>query len=51
MFTKLQVTHRLEELEFADGATAMENGRVVFDGTGYACKEYIAKQKQAYQAR
>lgn len=46
-----QVTHRLEELEFADGATCMEDGRVVFTGTGYAALEYINKEKREYLAK
>ncbi|KAG7668716.1 hypothetical protein KSW81_005474 [Nannochloris sp. 'desiccata'] len=31
--TALWVTHRLEELEFADGVSIMDGGRVIFNGT------------------
>jgi ABC-type transport system involved in cytochrome bd biosynthesis fused ATPase/permease subunit len=41
-----QVTHRLEELEFADGATCMEQGKSVFTGSGYAVKSYVENQKR-----
>ena len=47
----LQVTHRLEELEFADGATCMEQGQVIFSGTGYAVKEFVEGQKRQAAAQ
>ncbi|OAE20022.1 hypothetical protein AXG93_2584s1060 [Marchantia polymorpha subsp. ruderalis] len=44
--TALWVTHRLEELEYADGAAYMENGRVVLSGSVAEIEAYI-KRKQA----
>ena len=46
--TAVWVTHRLEELEFADGAAYMEDGRVVELGTGPQIREFIRKKQQAY---
>ncbi|CAK9212173.1 unnamed protein product [Sphagnum jensenii] len=43
--TALWVTHRLEELDYADGAIYMENGRVVLSGTVEDVKQYIQKQQ------
>ncbi|KAL2609039.1 hypothetical protein R1flu_027612 [Riccia fluitans] len=43
--TALWVTHRLEELEYADGATYMENGRVILSGSVAEVEAYI-KLKQ-----
>jgi ABC-type multidrug transport system ATPase subunit len=43
--TALWVTHRLEELDYADGAIYMENGRVVLSGTVEDVKWYIQKQQ------
>lgn len=44
--TALWVTHRLEELEFADGAIYMENGRVVLSGSVEDVKCYIQEQQE-----
>lgn len=44
--TALWVTHRLEELEFADGAVYMEDGRVVLSGSVEDVKRYIHKQQE-----
>jgi energy-coupling factor transport system ATP-binding protein len=41
--TALWVTHRLEELEFADGVSIMDNGKVIFTGTP---KEALAVMKR-----
>jgi ABC-type multidrug transport system ATPase subunit len=49
--TVLWVTHRLEELEFADGATCMEDGQVIFQGTGLAVQQHVEKEKRAYDAK
>jgi len=49
--TVLWVTHRLEELEFADGATCMEDGQVVFQGTGLAVQQHVEKAKRAHNAK
>lgn len=43
--TALWVTHRLEELEYADGAVYMENGKVVLSGGVEDIKCYIKKQQ------
>lgn len=44
--TALWVTHRLEELEYADGAVYMEDGRVVISGGVEDVKRYIHKQQE-----
>lgn len=44
--TALWVTHRLEELEFADGAVYMEDGRVVLSGSVEDVRQYIHKQQE-----
>jgi energy-coupling factor transporter ATP-binding protein EcfA2 len=41
--TALWVTHRLEELEFADGVSIMDGGKVIFNGTPH---EAIAVMKK-----
>lgn len=46
--TALWVTHRLEELEYADGAVYMEDGRVVMDGDPFTILEYINRQQVLY---
>jgi len=46
--TAILVTHRLEELAYADGAAYMEEGRVVELGTGPQIREFIRKKQQAY---
>lgn len=46
--TAVWVTHRLEELEFADGTAYMEDGRVVELGTGPQIREFIRKKQRAY---
>ena len=44
--TALWVTHRLEELRYADGAAYMEDGQVVFSGPVNEVKEKIMKYQQ-----
>ncbi|KXZ56381.1 hypothetical protein GPECTOR_1g338 [Gonium pectorale] len=39
--TAIWVTHRFEELQFADAASYMEDGRVVFTGTPEETKAYM----------
>eukprot|EP00899_Mesostigma_viride_P025008 jgi/Mesvir1/5692/Mv15707-RA.1 len=39
--TGLWVTHRLEELDYADGASYMDKGRVVFSGTPEEVRAFI----------
>ncbi|XP_024522839.1 ABC transporter I family member 10 [Selaginella moellendorffii] len=43
--TSLWVTHRLEELNYADGAAYMENGRVVLSGSVADVMDYINLKK------
>lgn len=43
--TALWVTHRFEELDYADGAIYMENGIVVFVGTVEGARQFV-KQRQ-----
>ena len=49
--TALWVTHRLEELEFADGAAYMEDGVVVKLGTGKDIREFIREQARPIRRR
>lgn len=46
--TALWVTHRLEELEFADGAVYMEDGRVVVHGDAASIMDFIKSRQSAY---
>lgn len=39
--TALWVTHRLEELEHADGAVYMEDGRVILHGDASTVMDFI----------
>ncbi|MGB5769347.1 MAG: ABC transporter ATP-binding protein, partial [Crocosphaera sp.] len=43
--TALWVTHRLEELNYCDGAFLLEGGRVVQKGDPQMLKEIISSQK------
>lgn len=47
--TALWVTHRLEELEYADGAVYMENGTVILSGDAAKVKEYIQRKQAEYR--
>ena len=50
--TAVWVTHRLEELEHADGAAYMENGEVVaLRATGSDLREYIREKQERYVVR
>jgi len=42
--TAIWVTHRFEELEFADAATYMKDGRAVFTGTSTEMIEFLRKE-------
>ncbi|EFJ47198.1 hypothetical protein VOLCADRAFT_61738 [Volvox carteri f. nagariensis] len=42
--TAIWVTHRFEELQFADAASYMEDGRVVFTGTPDEAKLFLRKR-------
>ncbi|KAI3757266.1 hypothetical protein L6452_04800 [Arctium lappa] len=44
----LWVTHRLEELEYADGAVYMEDGRVVMHGEASTIMDSIEARKASY---
>lgn len=46
--TALWVTHRLEELEYADGAVYMEDGRVVMHGDVAGVLDFIKARQAAY---
>lgn len=46
--TALWVTHRLEELKYADGAVYMENGEVVMQGDAAKILEFIRTRQSAY---
>lgn len=46
--TALWVTHRLEELEYADGAIYMEEGKVVMRGNASIVKDFIEDRLAAY---
>ncbi|EXB40973.1 ABC transporter I family member 10 [Morus notabilis] len=46
--TALWVTHRLEELEYADGAVYMEDGRVVMHGDAVGVMNFIKARQAAY---
>ncbi|ONH89855.1 hypothetical protein PRUPE_8G020300 [Prunus persica] len=46
--TALWVTHRLEELEYADGAVYMEDGRVVMHGNATDIMNFITTRQSAY---
>ncbi|KAF8097072.1 hypothetical protein N665_0296s0053 [Sinapis alba] len=46
--TALWVTHRLEELEYADGAVYMENGRVVRHGDAATILDFIKAKQSSY---
>ncbi|KNA15195.1 hypothetical protein SOVF_100580 [Spinacia oleracea] len=46
--TALWVTHRLEELEYADGAIYMEDGRVVMHGDPSSILDFINRQQALY---
>ncbi|KAM6556174.1 hypothetical protein CsatB_003193 [Cannabis sativa] len=46
--TALWVTHCLEELEYADGAVYMEDGRVVKHGDAKTILEFIKGRQSAY---
>lgn len=46
--TALWVTHRLEELEFADGAVYMEDGRIVRQGDATSIRNFIENKLVSY---
>lgn len=49
--TALWVTHRLEELEYADGAIYMEDGKVVMHGDAASVRSFIEAKQSAYIKR
>ncbi|KAK9096318.1 hypothetical protein Sjap_021815 [Stephania japonica] len=49
--TALWVTHRLEELEYADGAVYMENGNVVMHGTPSSIMGFLKERISSYTNR
>ncbi|KAL8542897.1 hypothetical protein ACS0TY_003687 [Phlomoides rotata] len=46
--TALWVTHRLEELEYADGAAYMEDGRMVSQGDPLTIKKFVEAKQASY---
>nr|QVT92356.1 ABC transporter [Salvia miltiorrhiza] len=46
--TALWVTHRLEELEYADGAIYMEDGKVVLQGNASTIKNFVESKQASY---
>lgn len=46
--TVLWVTHRLEELDYADGAVYMEDGRVVMHGDASSIMSFINDRQTSY---
>ncbi|TKY73831.1 ABC transporter I family member 10 [Spatholobus suberectus] len=46
--TALWVTHRLEELDYADGAIYMEDGKVVMHGDAASIRSFIEARQSAY---
>lgn len=44
--TALWVTHRLDELDYCDGAFLLENGRVVAKGSPQILKEKLRKERE-----
>lgn len=46
--TALWVTHRLEELKYADGAVYMEHGRVVRHGDASTIFDFIKLKQSSY---
>ncbi|KAI4345084.1 hypothetical protein L6164_012248 [Bauhinia variegata] len=47
-FAALFVTHRLEELEYADGAINMEDGKVVKHGDDTSIRSFIEARQSFY---
>ncbi|KAH7434418.1 hypothetical protein KP509_06G016600 [Ceratopteris richardii] len=47
--TALWVTHRLEELDYADGASYMENGHVVLGGSVAKVKKFVLEKQEEYK--
>ncbi|KAA8545229.1 hypothetical protein F0562_020013 [Nyssa sinensis] len=46
--TALWVTHRLEELDYADGAIYMEDGRVIMHGDASGIMDFIKARQASY---
>ncbi|KAK8357589.1 hypothetical protein V6Z12_A05G426900 [Gossypium hirsutum] len=46
--TALWVTHRLEELEYANGAVYMEDGRVIMHGDAASISKFIKAKQSSY---
>ncbi|CAA0827594.1 ABC transporter I family member 10-chloroplastic [Striga hermonthica] len=46
--TALWVTHRLEELEYADGAVYMDDGKVVLQGDASTILKFVEAQQTSY---
>lgn len=46
--TALWVTHRLEELEYADGAIYMEDGRIIMQNDASIVYKFIEARRASY---
>lgn len=46
--TALWVTHRMEELEYADGAVYMEDGRVLKHGDAASILDFVKARQSSY---
>lgn len=44
----LWVTHRLEELEYADGAVYMEDGKIIMHGDASSIIDFLKKKISSY---
>lgn len=44
----LWVTHRLEELKFADGASYMEDGKIVMQGNVSSVIDFLKEERTLY---
>lgn len=49
--TALWVTHRLEELKYADGAFYMEDGKIVMQADGVSILNFIKNRQSSYIER
>ncbi|KAK3258968.1 hypothetical protein CYMTET_32011 [Cymbomonas tetramitiformis] len=49
--TALWVTHRLEELEFADGATYLDKGRMMHTGSAASTLNYVKQLQADYHSK
>lgn len=46
--TALWVTHRLDELDYADGAVYMEDGKIVLQGNASSIRDIVEDRQASY---